>query len=249
MADFKDHFSSIAGAYAEFRPRYPAALFDWLAGVTSRRETCWDCATGSGQAASELARRFRRVVATDGSAAQLAAARPDPRIEYRVGPAERSGLPDDWADAITVAQAMHWLDPDGFYREAERVARPGAVVAVWGYDLLAIEPGVDRVITRFYRETMRRWWAPERRLVDDQYRSLPWPFEPLEFPSVAMTADWTLGHLLGYLGSWSAVRACLRETGRDPVADLAGELEAAWGPGERSRPVSWPLFGRAGRVR
>jgi len=124
MADFTDHFSSISSAYAEFRPRYPAELFDWLASHAERRETCWDCATGNGQAAGELARRFERVVATDASEAQIGAARPDPRIEYRVAHAERSGLPDDWADAITVAQAIHWLDPAGFYREVERVARP-----------------------------------------------------------------------------------------------------------------------------
>ncbi|MEO6526682.1 MAG: hypothetical protein ABIP93_08680 [Gemmatimonadaceae bacterium] len=64
---FADHFSSSAAAYATYRPRYPAALFAWLASVTSGRERAWDCATGSGQAAIGLAAYFDHVVATDPS--------------------------------------------------------------------------------------------------------------------------------------------------------------------------------------
>ena len=112
---FPDHFSEVAGAYAEFRPRYPDALFDWLAEVAPRRELAWDCATGNGQAAVALARVFDRVVATDASAEQVDAARPHPRVEYRVAPAEESGLASDSADAVTVAQAVHWFDRPAFY--------------------------------------------------------------------------------------------------------------------------------------
>jgi SAM-dependent methyltransferase len=196
-----------------------------------------------------LARCFDRVIATDASQAQIAAATPDPRVEYRVAPAERSRLPDDVVDAITVAQAMHWLDPDAFYREVGRVGRDGAVVVVWGYNLLSIAPVLDRIIDRFYHQTMRQWWAPERRLVDDEYRSLPWPFEAIEFPRVGMAAAWSLRHLLGYLGSWSAVRSCHGATGRDPVGELTEELTAAWGSTDEVRTVTWPLFGKAGRLR
>jgi len=72
MSGFADHFSATAAAYATFRPRYPDALFEWLAAIAPSRECAWDCATGSGQAASGLARHFEQVVATDPSAAQLA---------------------------------------------------------------------------------------------------------------------------------------------------------------------------------
>ena len=120
---FPDHFSGVAGAYAEFRPRYPDALFDWLAEAAPSRELAWDCATGNGQAAVALARVFTRVVATDASAEQVQAATPHPRVEYRVGPAEESGLTSDSADAVTVAQALHWFDRPSFYAEASRVLR------------------------------------------------------------------------------------------------------------------------------
>src|SRR6266496_4940677 len=79
---FRDHFSGVAEEYATFRPRYPPALFAALAAQAPRRGTAWDCATGSGQAALGLATHFERVVATDASAAQLAAARRHPRVRY-----------------------------------------------------------------------------------------------------------------------------------------------------------------------
>jgi hypothetical protein len=52
---FTDHFGSVAGAYAHYRPTYPAPLFAWLAAVAPARQRAWDCATGTGQAAVALA--------------------------------------------------------------------------------------------------------------------------------------------------------------------------------------------------
>lgn len=74
--EFRDHFSQQATTYATYRPGYPDALFTWLATLTPGRSCVWDCATGNGQAAVSLAHHFERVIATDGSAAQIAAATP-----------------------------------------------------------------------------------------------------------------------------------------------------------------------------
>ena len=64
---FHDHFSEVAARYANFRPHYPADLFDYLATLVSRDSLVWDCAAGSGQATVDLAARFERVIATDGA--------------------------------------------------------------------------------------------------------------------------------------------------------------------------------------
>ena len=69
MKAFADHFSAISDEYAAYRPRYPEGLFTTLAGAVPRHELAWDCATGTGQAATELARWFDRVVASDASVA------------------------------------------------------------------------------------------------------------------------------------------------------------------------------------
>src|SRR6266550_3680207 len=100
--EFKDHFSKQAADYAKFRPRYPQELFRWLGSVAPSSELAWDCATGSGQAAVELAEVFERIIATDASEKQIASAEKSPRIKYLVATAEESGLESGSVDLVTV---------------------------------------------------------------------------------------------------------------------------------------------------
>src|SRR5690349_18252377 len=118
---FHDHFSEVAAKYAGFRPHYPAALFDYLATLVSREATVWDCACGNGQATSDLASRFRSVIATDASQEQIASAILRPNIEYQVALAEQSRLADSSVGLITIAQALHWFNLERFFAEAKRV--------------------------------------------------------------------------------------------------------------------------------
>jgi trans-aconitate methyltransferase len=106
---FADHFSKVAARYADFRPHYPAALFDYLCTLVPRSATVWDCACGNGQATSDLAARFFKVFGTDASDEQVASASPSTNVEYRVALAEQSGLPDGSVQLLTIAQALHYL--------------------------------------------------------------------------------------------------------------------------------------------
>src|SRR5262245_12854005 len=117
---FKDHFSGVANRYADFRPHYPAELFDYLATLVPNTHLVWDCAAGNGQATVDLAKRFHRVIATDASREQIASATQRPGIDYRVASAESSGLPDDSVGLLTVAQALHWFNFEKFYTEVNR---------------------------------------------------------------------------------------------------------------------------------
>jgi ubiquinone/menaquinone biosynthesis C-methylase UbiE len=247
---FPDHFSGVAGAYAEHRPRYPDRLFEWLAEVSPVHELAWDCATGSGQAAVALAARFDRVLGTDASAAQIAAAQMHPRVEYRVAPAEASGLPDASADLVTVAQALHWLDRPAFYAEARRVLRAGGLVAAWTYGASVFDdPRADAAHRRFYSDTVGPFWPAERALVESGYRTIEFPFEPIDAPEFEMQAEWSLSSFLGYVGTWSAVTRFRRERGYDPVAELGDELRRLWGNPETPRRIRWPLALKVGQAR
>lgn len=246
---FADHFTSVAADYANFRPTYPAALFAWLAAIAPGRALAWDCAAGSGQASRGLAAHFERVIATDASTAQIAAAVSHPRVEYRVAPAEASGLPDGAVDLVTVAQALHWFDLDRFYAEARRVLKPDGVLAVWTYGVLSVAgEAVDARARAFYRETVGPYWPPERRHVESGYRTLPFPFAELETPAFRMEASWSLPELLGYFRSWSATARYLTERGHDPVEALAAELAPLWGASSDHRTITWPLALRVGRA-
>src|SRR5512146_2681396 len=126
----KDYFSGVAGSYAEYRPRYPAALVDLLADLAPRSQTAWDAGCGSGQRSVALAGRFARVIATDASEQQLARATAQPRVEYRRASAEASEIPSAPLDLATAAQAVHWFDRPAYYQEVRRVCRPGALIAL-----------------------------------------------------------------------------------------------------------------------
>jgi SAM-dependent methyltransferase len=245
---YADHFSRLAPAYASCRPRYPDELFTYLAALTPNRELAWDCAAGSGQATIPLARRFNRVVATDISAAMLDQAPRHPGVEYIVAPAEASGLADATADLVTVGQALHWLDINTFYVEAERVLVPGGVLAVWTYGAQELnDPDLDRVLGRFYTGVVGPYWAPERCHVESGYRTLPFPFGELETPALAMVEHWNLPQLLGYVRTWSATQRFRETLGHDPVDPLEHDLLPYWGDPSRSRRVRWPLSLRVGR--
>lgn len=249
LMNFNDRFGGVALGYANHRPTYPDEMFAWLAQQCSATDVAWDCGAGSGQATVSLAEHFRRVLATDASAAQLAQAPVHAQIDWRVAPAEESGLPASCADAVVVAQALHWFDLERFHAEVRRVLKPSGVIAVWSYGVSTIDgEGIDEIVGVFYREVVGPYWPRERRHVETGYRDLPFPFTTIAAPAFTMQARWSLDALMGYFGSWSATAAFVKARGFDPIDELRHELQTVWGPAAQTRSVRWPLSLRAGRV-
>jgi SAM-dependent methyltransferase len=176
---FPDHFSVCADRYVACRPGQPPELIEHLARLAPERGLAWDAGTGNGQAAVLLADRFERVVATDASAEEIARAAPNPRIEYRVEPAEAPSLAPGSVDLVTVAQALHWFDRPRFHAAVARVLRRGGVIAAWCYREIRIEPEIDAIVGRFYSQRVGRFWPPQRRDVENGYRDLGFPFDEL----------------------------------------------------------------------
>jgi SAM-dependent methyltransferase len=246
----RDYFSACSSQYATFRPRYPPALFAWLSSVSAGRERVWDCACGNGQATVDLADHFREVYGTDLSAEQIARAQPSPRVNYRVGLAEDSGLPANFVDLVTVAQALHWFDLERFYEEARRVARSGAVLAVWSYGVCEIpEAQGNAELQNYYSNIVGPYWTPERRLVETGYRTVKFPVPQLQPRAFVMHLEWSIEQLLGYVSSWSASARYLKERGEDPIPALRGALQSRWQADTPTCVVRWPLSVRAAILR
>lgn len=245
----KDLFSAQASEYARFRPAYPAGLFHFLFDHSPAFERAWDCATGNGQIALQLAERFAHVDATDISARQLQHAHRHPRIHYAQGRAEVPDFPDAVFDLITVGQAAHWFNLERFYTQAKRLLKPNGLLALVGYARLRTEPAVAALTEVLYSDILGPYWDPERRLVETEYQTLPFPFEEIRLPPLHIEYAWTRAQLLGYLSTWSAVQRYAQQTGQSPFSvEWLEQLAAAW-PGEETRTVQFPVFGRVGYCR
>jgi SAM-dependent methyltransferase len=245
---FADHFSGVAAAYAAFRPRYPDALFEFLAHAARAHDDAWDAGTGSGQAAVGLAGHFRHVIATDASSSQIEHATPHARISYRVGSAEASGLADASVDLVTAAQALHWFDRPRFWAEARRVLRARGVIAVWTYVLFEIAPPIDAIVRRFYIDVVGPFWPPERRITEERYQTIEFPFAEFTAPNFVIEQSVTLDDVAGYIRTWSAAREFVKHHHMDPVDALVGELSHVWGSPQQTRLARWPVTMRIGRV-
>jgi SAM-dependent methyltransferase len=246
--DFADYFSRLAGDYARYRPHHPAELFEYLAGTAPSQELAWDCGTGSGQAALQLAEHFKKVVATDASVEQLANAFKHERVEYRAEPAERVSIASHTADLVTVAVAAHWFDLPAFYKEVRRVLKTQGVIAVWTYQFPIVTEEIVEVMQVYYRDVLACCWPEQIKYVEQKYQNLPFPFDEIQTPDFKMKASWDLMQFAGFLSSWSASGRYLQEKGTHPLEEIWPALKAAWGEEGRVREVVWPLYMRVGRV-
>jgi SAM-dependent methyltransferase len=246
---FQDYFSSQSKEYAKSRPHYPGEMFAYLASLAPAQEQAWDCGTGNGQAALALAKNFKRVIATDASAAQIENAFPHERIEYRVEPSEKTTIISNSVDLITVGTAVHWFDFEAFYQEVRRVGKQNGILAVWTYYFPIIEPEIDRWLEHFYWETLAGYWPERIHYLEERYKTLPFPFDEIKPPPFEMKATWAVDNMAGFLASWSAVRKLVEAQGESAFDEPIKELERIWRKGPGKREIRWPLHFRIGKVK
>jgi ubiquinone/menaquinone biosynthesis C-methylase UbiE len=243
----KDNFSRQADLYSKYRPTYPQELYDFILSHVSQRQIVWDCGTGNGQAARELAKYFEKVFATDISGKQIDNAYQAANIFYSIQPAEKTNFSDNTFDLITVSQALHWFQFDQFYNEVKRVAKPDAWIAVWMYGLLSISPEIDELVTvQFYKNLLGTYWDYERKFVDDNYTTIPFPFREVKTPRFSIHFEWMIDELQGYINTWSALQKFITANHFNPVDDLMKKVKSV--TNNQTVKIVFPVHLRMGQI-
>jgi ubiquinone/menaquinone biosynthesis C-methylase UbiE len=248
MKDTKDNFTIQSGKYAKYRPAYPPRLYSFLFSLVEDKDAAWDCGTGNGQVAIMLSAFFDKVYATDISEQQIKNAVKQDNVFYSVERAESTLFADNSFGLITVAQAIHWFDFDNFYKEVNRTLRHNGILAVIGYGLIGIDNEADRVIDNFYHNIIGPYWDKERKYVDENYQTIPFPFNEIKAPVLKNIFEWTLEELTGYLETWSAVQHYIKAKNQNPVSLVKAELDKIWMKGA-VKNVQFPILLRVAKIK
>jgi ubiquinone/menaquinone biosynthesis C-methylase UbiE len=244
----KDNFSTQSKLYAQFRPTYPVELFEFLYSLLTEYKTAWDCGTGNGQIAVKLAEKFNKVYATDISLNQLNNAVQRENVYYKIESAEKTSFEENQFDLITVGQAIHWFDFEKFYNEVRRTLKQDGILAVIGYSLVRVNSQIDKIVDTFYSDVVGNYWDAERKYIDEEYRTIPFPFSEIETPEFSSRFTWSFDHMIGYLNTWSAVQHYKKANKTNPVDEVSDELKRVW-KNDKSKPASFPILLRVGKLK
>lgn len=122
------------------------------------------------------------------------------------------------------------------------------MLALISYGVTRLDPELDERFMRFYSQEIGPFWPPERRMVDEGYKGLDFPFHELPAPDIDIVRQWSAPAFLGYISTWSAVRRA-REAGREALLTaFAQDLLDLWGDPETPRPIRWPVAMRLGVI-
>lgn len=242
----KDNFSALAKGYSKYRPYYPSEMIEYVVSFINERGQALDVATGNGQVAMELSKHFATVFATDISEKQLLNATQADNIIYMVERAEQTAFAENQFDLITVAQAIHWFDFDAFYKEVNRILKPDGIFAVLGYGVFSTNTDSDKILMHFYHNIVGPYWDVERKYIDDNYTTIPFPFDEVEVKQFTNEFTWTFDQLIGYLETWSAVQHYKNKEESNPLDIIRDELKESWEKNDKK--VTFPLLLRIGKI-
>ena len=108
---------------------------------------------------------------------------------------------------------------------------------------------IDKIIHLLYEDILGPYWPKERKIVENKYQDIPFPFQEIDTPIFKIELDWSLSELIGYVYTWSSVQKFIEKNNSDPVKQIYDDLAGAWGKNQtwHKRRVVWPIYMKVGR--
>jgi len=133
-------FGTVAEEYDRWRTAYPAEAVDWLAPLAPARVA--DVGAGTGKLTALLVDRGLTVDAVEPDPRMLAVLKRNiPDAQAHQSESTRIPAEDRSLDAVLVADAWHWFDPQQTMTELRRVLRPGGWLGLlWNVSADPVEP-------------------------------------------------------------------------------------------------------------
>ena len=169
---------------------------------------------------------------------------------------EGNVAPQSSIDVVTIAQAIHWFDLPNFYQQVRWILKkPHGIIAAWCYTAPEVNDSVDAVFQPYYNIAAEPYWEPPRKLVDNKYTTIDFPFEPVDGADHTGPFQFLIERLMDldnyftFLRSSSAYQTA-REKGVELLSnDVIEEFRRAWTEdGQDKKVVKFPIYLKIGRV-
>ncbi|KAK8733148.1 hypothetical protein OTU49_017454, partial [Cherax quadricarinatus] len=177
-------------------------------------QLCVDVGCGSGQNTNMYTNYFQQVIGVDVSQEQVQLATKScthHNVIFKHGLAEHLPVEDESVELLTCCASVHWFNMETFYKEVERVLKPGGVFACYCY--FGCDPiynGKSYLST--YDELGRelyKYFTENHKYLFTEYTSLPAFSSEVQVISsrenkFSIETDVTLETILKEFSSWSS---------------------------------------------
>ena len=220
-----EQWSGLSETYHDIRPVPPAAIIKTiLSWLQKEADVVIDLGSGTGLSTTiwnDFAKHIIGIEPNDDMRSVAEKNANSDRVVFQKGVSNKTNLPSDYADVITVAQAFHWMDIDSTLSECYRVLKPGGVLAIYDFSLPPIlDWAIERDFLALREKCSEIVYAQEIPPVHNDknsYNDRIKAFGKFRFAreSVCHSVEkWTLQKVMGFLVNISS-------------ADLAMKMDAA----------------------
>src|SRR5699024_1419020 len=116
------------------------------------------------------------------------------------------------------------------------------------YGVFDSDSNIRERLHQFYYDDIGAYWPAERKMVDEGYRNIYFPFEEISTQPMEISLQWNLEQLMCYISTWSAIKKAKSVGKEDLLIQFHKELSELWDDPAQLRTIIWPVNIRAGKL-